>query len=82
MMGHTEGQNVTYHVMQTFRRYDGEIVADEPREMPSATDAKLAIERLPESKVGAGILPVRKLCDWRFRRRGDHRPEWHDPDRR
>jgi len=51
-MGHTEGQNITYHVLQTFSWYDGEIIADEPREMPSAAAAKLAIERLPDSKVG------------------------------
>ena len=47
-----EGKNITYHVVQTFGWLDGEIVADEPREMPSAEAARHAIDNLPGTKVG------------------------------
>ncbi|PVE25415.1 hypothetical protein DC522_05840 [Microvirga sp. KLBC 81] len=51
-MDHIEGHKVTYYVVQTFSWLNDEIVADEPKAVQSATSAKLAIERLPENKVG------------------------------
>lgn len=51
-MDHIEGQRITYYVVQTFSWLGEEIIADEPKAVQSASSAKFAIERLPDSKVG------------------------------
>jgi hypothetical protein len=46
--------NITYHVVMTFiRNEDGELVADPPGEMPSASAATSRARSLSATKAGA-----------------------------